>query len=296
MPKSVMRAVPSSATRTLPGLDVAVHDVRLGGRRRAPSASSLPILATSRTGRGPRSASTACRLRDGRYCMTRQGWPSWSTTSKTGTAFGWCRRAVMRASRMARSWATRASASRQADRGVQLLDGHGAAQALVPGQPHVSHATGADPVHEPVAPGDEVRLLAHHAGSSSGSSARAARVSVPRVDDLRQCRGRRVVRTQTSAPCCHCAPTPRDRSRPVRPTPLTGYALGMAPARRPLTQQPGRPTPARRRRARRRTTDHAQPIRTPRARQTSPGLARGGRQAGPWWSSSATTSPTSRRR
>ncbi len=99
--------------------------------------------------------------------MTRQGCPSWSTTSKTGTALGCSRRAVMRASRIARWCATSASALRKFGQRAQLLDRDGPAQPLVPGQPHVPHATRPDAVLQSVATCQQVPLLTHVSCSSS---------------------------------------------------------------------------------------------------------------------------------
>ncbi len=105
MPKSVIFAEPSSPTRMFPGF---TSRCTIPTRCAADSAAeiSLPIRAASAGANGPCSRTTSCRLRDATYSMIRQGPSTASTTSNICTACGWCRRAVRRASRIAR-WTTR---------------------------------------------------------------------------------------------------------------------------------------------------------------------------------------------
>ncbi len=110
MPKSLIRAVPFSAIRTLPGL---TSRWTIPSRWAAASAEATwaPIRATSSNGSTCFSFNTTESGFDGRNCMIRQGCPACSTTSNTGTALGWSSRAVILASRMARSLARWVSAS-----------------------------------------------------------------------------------------------------------------------------------------------------------------------------------------
>ncbi|ANZ37678.1 hypothetical protein BBK82_18080 [Lentzea guizhouensis] len=110
MPKSVILTVPSSPSRTLPGLMSRCTMPALCAAASA-EATCMPIEATSRGGSVPRSDRTADRLFDGRYSITSHGWPSSSATSYTATACGCCRRAAMRPSRMARLLASSTSPS-----------------------------------------------------------------------------------------------------------------------------------------------------------------------------------------
>ena len=80
MPKSVIFAVPSSATRMLPGLTSRCVVPRSWAATR-PSATWAPIAAAATGSTRPSAAITSERLREGTYSMTSQMPCSVSTVS-----------------------------------------------------------------------------------------------------------------------------------------------------------------------------------------------------------------------
>ena len=109
----------------------------------------------------PSSRIASERGTEGTSSITMHGLSSCSTTSKTDTAFGCWRRAVIRASRMARCTFTSPSVSVNAGLSSQLLDRHRAGQPLVARLPDDAHAAGADLSHQAVAIGDESPWRSH---------------------------------------------------------------------------------------------------------------------------------------
>ena len=101
MPKSVIFTVPLSARRMLPGL-MSRCAMPTACAAAMASATCAPISAASAGGSVPRSSSTAERLLDGRNSITRIGSPLSSATSNRAMALRCCRRAAIRASRIAR--------------------------------------------------------------------------------------------------------------------------------------------------------------------------------------------------
>ncbi|NQE69790.1 hypothetical protein NG2371_04258 [Nocardia gamkensis] len=108
MPKSVILTVPSSATSRFAGFTSRCMIPASCAAARA-LAACAPISATSIGGSVRLPDSLVARLGASMYSMTNQGWPSSSATSNTVMAFGWCSRAAIRPSRMARRFASSAA-------------------------------------------------------------------------------------------------------------------------------------------------------------------------------------------
>ena len=75
MPKSLIFAVPSGGDQHVGRLDVTVHDPARGARRPARRPPRRRSCATSGRRMRPALGESSARLREGKYCMTRQGSP-----------------------------------------------------------------------------------------------------------------------------------------------------------------------------------------------------------------------------
>ena len=233
MPKSLISAEPSPAMRMFPGF-TSRWTILSACAAASADATSAPMCAASVGVNGPCSRRSSESGVDSMSCITMQGCPSCSTTSKTVTAWGWWRPAVMRASRIARSVASWRSPSVSSGWVRSILSATGRRRPGVPGLPYDAHPARAQHLDEPIAVGDEGGRSTHRCAAPRTSREGYAACSGVRGG----CAGRLLVEAELSTRRRRLAadPYPRQRTAPPDRSPPVCSRRVRAAARAGLDQ------------------------------------------------------------